>query len=339
MFHLPRRISLGPEDGLLGLKERKEEYGIGVMAERGLRAMLDGRSCYQLTASCRWRVAEVTCSRALSWRRILLLMLTFSGQFSASLNFIAAVMDFMNMDQMRVRNVLLIQRYTESMFFVANLATCIERSVAVLAVSSYEKYISRFISVSIVIAVVFTSSGAATFLIVFMDMYQDSTLKLVYYISYSLLYFLIALSVRVYRSCFRRETEVISLQDKFQHKENCRSAPIYTYIAISEVLATILIVAFVMLIDDGLRRRDFRLVGYAVRASEIVSANRLLCINFVIFYNCFLWMRHQRRAVVDNTDGDQYFHQLRNAWDGPKDVEKRQTYPRFLFCYRMITPK
>ncbi|KAK6751032.1 hypothetical protein RB195_002792 [Necator americanus] len=146
---------------------------------------------------------------------ILLLMLTFSGQFSASLNFIAAVMDFMNMDQMRVRNVLLIQRYTESMFFVANLATCIERSVAVLAVSSYEKYISRFISVSIVIAVVFTSSGAATFLIVFMDMYQDSTLKLVYYISYSLLYFLIALSVRVYRSCFRRETEVISLQDKY----------------------------------------------------------------------------------------------------------------------------
>ncbi|ETN70346.1 hypothetical protein NECAME_14839 [Necator americanus] len=84
-------------------------------------------------------------------------MLTFSGQFSASLNFIAAVMDFMNMDQMRVRNVLLIQRYTESMFFVANLATCIERSVAVLA---------------------------------------------------------IALSVRVCRSCFRRETEVISLQDK-----------------------------------------------------------------------------------------------------------------------------
>ncbi|ETN68394.1 hypothetical protein NECAME_15848 [Necator americanus] len=67
---------------------------------------------------------------------------------------------------------------------------------------------------------------------------------------------LIAVSTRLYRECVQRGKRSLSLQQRFQDKENGRTGPVYTSISITELIASISTVVVYACIGAAISEED-----------------------------------------------------------------------------------
>ncbi|KAK6752345.1 hypothetical protein RB195_003644 [Necator americanus] len=208
--------------------------------------------------------------------------------------------------------------YGCTLFDFGNLFMCVERAVAVLAVSKYEKFMSKSITIGIVIVTVSISIGAGAILNAVTsvnDMFSTFLFNLVY----SLLCLSITTAIRLYRRNSGRVTQIASLRKKFQDKENGRTLPVYTFVSLNELFstaATFLTVAFyekVIGITSGN-------LPYLLIILRMYMAYRILFINIVILYNRFSYGQQLKKSPINDYSNRNYFGDLNKSWNAAVDI-------------------
>ncbi|KAK6751016.1 hypothetical protein RB195_002782 [Necator americanus] len=125
---------------------------------------------------------------------------------------------------------------------------------------------------------------------------------------------LIAVSARLYRECVQRGKRTLSLQQRFQDKENGRTGPVYTSISITELIASISTVVVYACIGAAISEEDGAKYLILSDVLDLIDSYRYLFINTTILLNSFLWSREQKKVLIDHATGDQYFKQLHSSW-------------------------
>ncbi|RCN48074.1 hypothetical protein ANCCAN_05900 [Ancylostoma caninum] len=205
------------------------------------------------------------------------------------------------------------------LYYFGNLFLCIERAVAVVRVSQYERYVSPFITASIIFCVLSASAATGTVLNALVAKYSNIPL-LVFVVLYSVLCFSIAISVCVYRKTSKKMSLSYSLRKKYQDKENGRTAAVYTCISLNELLCSVATVgAYTLLVSAHANMNQPMAIAFD-NALELIDSYRILFINVTILLNCFLWSRRQNKVFIEKQGdhGDQYFLQLQNSWEAAR---------------------
>ncbi|EYB98550.1 hypothetical protein Y032_0130g1536 [Ancylostoma ceylanicum] len=245
--------------------------------------------------------------------RTLVFIATLGGQTCSVASYIEAIHFIFNYDFLNV--VLGLPLYGRLFFHIGNLFMCIERAVAVLLVAKYEKYVS----VPVTVIIVIVTSSVSVFCAVMLNWLTSLSHvfpQFFFAVFYSLSCFIIALFIRHHRTSSGRVTQMASLQKKYQDKENGRTVPIYTLISMNELVSCSAAIVTVVLFENGHMSGVGVMSPDLLSILEMVTAYRILFINVVTLYNCFIWRRYQNKELVNNhSRRDQYFQQLQDFWN------------------------
>ncbi|KAL6737005.1 hypothetical protein Aduo_010685 [Ancylostoma duodenale] len=206
-------------------------------------------------------------------------------------------------------------RHFGALYYSGNLLLCIERAVAVVKVSQYERYVSPAITASIILFALSASAIVGAILNALVKVYGHPPL-LGFVVFYSALCSLIAISLYVYRKTSKKMVFSYSLQKKYQDKENRRTAAVYTFISLNELLSTLTSAGFHALMEEANKNKDVPASRLYYNCIDLIDSYRVLFVNVTILLNCFLWSRHQRKIFIEKqtNQGDQYFIQLQSSW-------------------------
>ncbi|EPB75257.1 hypothetical protein ANCCEY_05656 [Ancylostoma ceylanicum] len=212
------------------------------------------------------------------------------------------------------------------LYYFGNLFLCIERAVAVIKVSQYERYVSPLITASIILCALSASAAMGTTLNALVAQYSNTPL-LAFVVLYSALCFLIATALYVYRKTSKKMMFSYSLRKKYQDKENGRTAAVYTCISLNELLCSVATVGVYALLLSAHAKSDIIMGIVFDNSLELIDSYRIMFINVTILLNCFLWSRRQNKVFIEKQcdHGDQYFLQLQNSWEGPRQNSAGQT--------------
>ncbi|EYB98343.1 hypothetical protein Y032_0132g1729 [Ancylostoma ceylanicum] len=114
---------------------------------------------------------------------------------------------------------------------------------------------------------------------------------------------------------------------RYQDKENGRTAAVYTCISLNELLCSVATVGVYALLLSAHAKSDIIMGIVFDNSLELIDSYRIMFINVTILLNCFLWSRRQNKVFIEKQcdHGDQYFLQLQNSWEGPRQNSAGQT--------------
>ncbi|EYC41138.1 hypothetical protein Y032_0581g281 [Ancylostoma ceylanicum] len=125
----------------------------------------------------------------------------------------------------------------------------------------------------------------------------------------------ISLFIRLFRKYSGRVSHIAPLHKKFQDKENGRTMPIYTFISINELASSTTTFVSIALFRKLAVPSDEMAADLMVILSLVIS-HRILFINLITLYNCYLWRRIQKRSPInDYSNREHHFQQLQTSWE------------------------
>ncbi|RCN33036.1 hypothetical protein ANCCAN_21137 [Ancylostoma caninum] len=160
-----------------------------------------------------------------------------------------------------------------------------------------------------------TLSVSAAITLNFTTSYFTTVSEFVVVIGYSVLCSMISLYIRLVRKYSGRVSQMATLHKKFQDKENGRTMPIYTFILINELASSTITFVSIALFQK-LEVPDEEMVEDLMVILILIISYRVLFINSITLYNCYLWRRMQKKCPINHyANGEDHFKQLQSSWE------------------------